>query len=77
MISDNFVYLDYNATAPARPEVIEAVANTMELGPTNPSSVHAQGREARRRVLRGRDVRARGEARGRRHGRGLARPGPT
>ena len=46
MISDISVYLDYNATAPARPEVIEAVTDTMELGATNPSSVHAQGREA-------------------------------
>ncbi len=55
MISDNSVYLDYNATAPARPEVIEAVTDTMELGPTNPSSVHAQGREAWRRVEKARN----------------------
>ncbi|MBI1366552.1 MAG: aminotransferase class V-fold PLP-dependent enzyme [Alphaproteobacteria bacterium] len=39
-------YLDYNATAPARPEVIEAVAETMRnVG--NSSSVHAEGRAAR------------------------------
>jgi cysteine desulfurase len=39
-------YLDYNATAPVRPEVIEAVAAA--LGRTgNPSSVHQAGREAR------------------------------
>ena len=55
MISDISVYLDYNATAPARPEVIEAVTDTMELGPTNPSSVHARGREARRRVEKARN----------------------
>ena len=55
MISDHSVYLDYNATAPARPEVIDAIADTMALGPTNPSSVHAQGREARRRVEKARN----------------------
>lgn len=42
-------YLDFNATAPIRPEVIEAVTNAMRsVG--NPSSVHAAGREARRIV---------------------------
>src|SRR5262245_15206005 len=39
-------YLDYNATAPLRPEVREAmVAALAAYG--NPSSVHAEGREAR------------------------------
>jgi cysteine desulfurase len=39
-------YLDYNATAPVRPEVIEAMAAA--LGRTgNPSSVHGAGRKAR------------------------------
>jgi cysteine desulfurase len=39
-------YLDYNATAPVRPEVAMAMAAT--LGRTgNPSSVHRAGREAR------------------------------
>ena len=39
-------YLDYNATAPVRPEVTLAVAAA--LGRTgNPSSVHQAGREAR------------------------------
>lgn len=43
------VYLDYNATAPIRAEVIEAVAAVMgTVG--NPSSVHACGRWARRQV---------------------------
>jgi cysteine sulfinate desulfinase/cysteine desulfurase-like protein len=37
------VYLDYNATAPVRPEVKAAVNAAMDvLG--NPSSVHAGGR---------------------------------
>ena len=40
------VYLDYNATAPVRPAVTDAVARA--LGVTgNPSSVHAEGRAAR------------------------------
>src|SRR5262249_56066716 len=39
-------YLDYNATAPLRPEVREAmVAALAAYG--NPSSVHAEGRKAR------------------------------
>ncbi len=39
-------YLDWNATAPVRPEVAAAVADALELG-GNPSSVHASGRAAR------------------------------
>jgi cysteine desulfurase len=40
------VYLDYNATAPIRPEAKAAVLTAMEtLG--NPSSIHAAGRAAR------------------------------
>lgn len=43
------VYLDHNATAPVRPQVIESMASVMShVG--NPSSVHAEGREARRLV---------------------------
>jgi len=42
----NPIYMDYNATCPARPAVIEAVSSAMAtVG--NPSSVHAQGRKAR------------------------------
>ena len=40
------VYLDYNATAPVRPEAAEAVSRAMAAG-GNPSSVHAAGRAAR------------------------------
>jgi cysteine desulfurase len=43
------VYLDWNATAPLRREAREAMAAAWEL-PGNPSSVHAEGRQARRRV---------------------------
>ena len=38
-------YLDHNATAPVRPEVVEAVANAMALD-GNALSVHAEGRAA-------------------------------
>lgn len=39
-------YLDWNATAPLRPEARQAVAMALELA-GNPSSVHAEGRAAR------------------------------
>jgi cysteine desulfurase len=39
-------YLDYNATAPLRPEVRDAMAAALSLI-GNPSSVHAEGRAAR------------------------------
>lgn len=39
-------YLDYNATTPVRPEVIDAVSAAMRLV-GNSSSVHAEGRAAR------------------------------
>ena len=39
-------YLDYNASAPIRPEAAEAAMRAMRLG-GNPSSVHAAGRGAR------------------------------
>jgi cysteine desulfurase len=40
-------YLDYNATAPVKPAVIEAMARALSAT-GNPSSVHASGRAARR-----------------------------
>ncbi|MEH6546076.1 MAG: cysteine desulfurase family protein [Sneathiella sp.] len=43
------IYLDFNATAPIRPEVIAAMVATMEAG-GNPSSVHQQGRTSRNKV---------------------------
>ncbi len=43
------VYLDFNATAPVRPQVVEAMAEAMRAG-GNASSVHATGRAARSRV---------------------------
>src|SRR6201746_1582894 len=43
------IYLDWNATAPLRREAREAMAAAWDLN-GNPSSVHAEGRHARRLV---------------------------
>jgi cysteine desulfurase len=43
------IYLDWNATAPLRPKAREAMAAAWDLN-GNPSSVHAEGRRARRLV---------------------------
>jgi cysteine desulfurase len=47
-------YLDWNATAPLRPEARAAMASAGELQ-GNPSSVHAEGRAARRLIEDARD----------------------
>jgi len=52
------VYLDYNATAPIRPEAHAAALCALEIG-ANPSSVHARGRMARAAVERARSQVAR------------------
>jgi cysteine desulfurase len=43
------IYLDWNATTPLRPEARTAMAAAWDLS-GNPSSVHAEGRQARRLV---------------------------
>jgi len=48
------IYLDYNATTPVAPEVIEAMVPALEHAWGNPSSGHAQGRRAAQAVDRGR-----------------------
>jgi cysteine desulfurase len=48
-------YLDYNATAPVRPEVAAAMCAALERT-GNPSSVHRFGREARRTLERAREA---------------------
>jgi cysteine desulfurase len=45
----NDIYLDYNATAPARAEVVAAVTDMMNA-PRNASSVHRHGRAAHKAV---------------------------
>lgn len=52
------VYLDWNATTPLRPEARAAMVAAFDLI-GNPSSVHAEGREARRLVEAARAVLAR------------------
>lgn len=47
-------YLDYNATAPLRPEPAAAIAGALSLS-GNPSSAHAAGRAARATVERARE----------------------
>jgi len=49
------IYLDYNATAPLREPAFAAMAEVMRA-PGNPSSVHRQGRQARRRVEEAREI---------------------
>jgi cysteine desulfurase len=48
-------YLDYNATVPVRPDVIEAMTAAMRL-PGNASSVHGAGRRARRALEAAREA---------------------
>ncbi|HIM45371.1 MAG TPA: aminotransferase class V-fold PLP-dependent enzyme, partial [Alphaproteobacteria bacterium] len=48
------IYLDYNATAPVKPEVSEAIAEALSIT-GNPSSVHQFGRDARDAVETARD----------------------
>ena len=51
----NSVYLDYNATAPVRPEAVEAMNGVLaHVG--NPSSTHAAGRAARAELEAARDA---------------------
>lgn len=49
------IYLDYNATAPVRPEVILRMQE-MRAVPANPSSVHRFGREAKKHLENARKI---------------------
>ena len=48
------VYLDWNASAPLRPEAREACRAALELA-GNPSSVHGEGRAARQAIEQARE----------------------
>jgi cysteine desulfurase len=48
------IYLDWNATAPLRPEAQEALREAFSVS-GNPSSVHAEGRAARRLIEQARE----------------------
>jgi cysteine desulfurase len=53
-VAEREIYFDNNATTRALPEVIEAVAEAMSFGPTNASSLHGAGRQARNALSRAR-----------------------
>jgi cysteine desulfurase len=55
MAGQQRVYLDYNASAPLRPEAAEAVLRALRL-PGNASSVHLEGRAARAELETARDA---------------------
>lgn len=44
------IYLDHNATTPLDPRVLDAMLPYLQSEPGNPSSLHAEGRAARRAV---------------------------
>src|SRR3972149_5254017 len=48
--SDEFIYLDYNATTPVAPEVVDTMSPYWRVIYGNPSSSHRQGRLAREAV---------------------------
>jgi cysteine desulfurase len=58
MAAGQRTYLDYNATAPVRPEAAQAMVRALEL-PGNASSIHAEGRAARAEIERAREAVAR------------------
>ena len=49
------VYLDHAATTPVDPEVADAMARVLREIPGNPSSIYAEGRQARALVDRARE----------------------
>jgi len=49
------IYLDYNATTPLAPEVLEAMLPYLGRHYGNPSSIHGAGREARAAIDDARD----------------------
>ncbi len=55
MAGQQRVYLDYNASAPLRPEAAEAFLRVLQL-PGNASSVHQEGRAARAEMETARDA---------------------
>ncbi|MBY0529500.1 MAG: cysteine desulfurase [Rhabdochlamydiaceae bacterium] len=50
------IYLDNNATTGLDPRVLEAMLPELSLVPSNPSSTHSFGQEARKRLLKARET---------------------
>ncbi len=53
-MTSKITYLDYNATAPVRPQVARAVFEALQMC-GNPSSIHSAGRAARKAVQTARE----------------------
>lgn len=49
------VYLDYAATTPLRPEVLETIKNALELDFGNPSSIYQIGKKTKRKISSARE----------------------
>uniref|UniRef100_A0A4X1T495 Selenocysteine lyase n=1 Tax=Sus scrofa TaxID=9823 RepID=A0A4X1T495_PIG len=56
---DRKVYMDYNATTPLEPEVIQAMAEAMQEAWGNPSSAYPEGRKAKETIGAARESLAR------------------
>ncbi|MFA5852310.1 MAG: aminotransferase class V-fold PLP-dependent enzyme, partial [Spirochaetales bacterium] len=52
-MSQRFVYMDYNATTPLRPEVKDAMVQALDIY-ANASSMHESGRRARAEIEKAR-----------------------
>lgn len=52
----NRIYLDNNATTGVDPQVLEAMLPELTSNPSNPSSIHFFGKEARARLLKARET---------------------
>lgn len=50
------IYLDNNATTKLDPRVVEAMKAELEADPSNPSSIHSFGREAKMRLAKARNL---------------------
>uniref|UniRef100_A0A8D2A2A4 Selenocysteine lyase n=1 Tax=Sus scrofa TaxID=9823 RepID=A0A8D2A2A4_PIG len=58
-LPDRKVYMDYNATTPLEPEVIQAMAEAMQEAWGNPSSAYPEGRKAKETIGAARESLAR------------------
>jgi cysteine desulfurase len=52
----NSIYLDWAATAPINPQILDIIKNGLLNYPGNPSSIHAEGKKARKQIDLSRDM---------------------
>jgi len=50
------IYLDYNASTPIDPRVLDAVIQSLQVECANPSSIHQQGQQARQKLEESRKI---------------------